>query len=54
MPKYKVMVIKYGFADIEAESESQAQEMINNMRDHDFQWSDFDYGEVLEEIDYEY
>lgn len=51
--KYRVMVIKYGYAVVEAESESEALECINNMNDTDFDWSKFDDGQVVEEIDFE-
>ena len=47
------MVIKYGFAVVEAESENEALETIEDMDDRDFDWSDFDDGQVLEEVDYE-
>ena len=49
---YRVCVTKYGYADIEAENEGKAMEMINDMQDKDFDWSDFDDGQVVEEIDY--
>ena len=50
--KYRVMVVKYGFAIVEADSESEALDLINDMRDKDFDWSDFDDGQVVEEVDY--
>lgn len=49
---YRVMVIKYGFAVVEAENENEALEIIEDMDDRDFDWSDFDDGQVLEEVDY--
>lgn len=52
MKKYRVMVVKYGWATIEADSEKEAQDLINDMRDKDFDWSDFDDGQVVEEVDY--
>ena len=51
MKHYRVMVIKYGFADIEAESETEALDLVDDMDDEDFDWSDFDDGQVVEEID---
>ena len=51
--KYRVMVIKYGYAVVEAESESEALECINNMDDRNFDWSEFDDGQVVEEIDFD-
>ena len=53
MKKFRVMVIKYGWSVVEAETESEALELINDMQDKDFDWSDFDDGQVVEEVDYE-
>lgn len=52
MKKYRVMVVKYGYAVIEADSEKEAQDLIDDMKDKDFDWSDFDDGQVVEEVDY--
>ena len=52
MKNYRVMVIKYGYAEVEAENETEALELIDDMNDKDFDWSDFDDGQVVEEIDY--
>lgn len=52
MKTFRVMVVKYGFADIEAETEKEAESMIGNMKDSEFDWSDFDDGQVVEEVDY--
>ena len=46
------MVVKYGFAVVEADNESEALGLIDDMRDKDFDWSDFDDGQVIEEVDY--
>lgn len=51
--KYRVMVIKYGYAVVEAESESEALESVNNMDNGCFDWSDFDDGQIVEEINFE-
>ena len=51
MPKFRVMVIKYGFVDVEAETENDAIEAAENMSDHDFDWSDFDEAQVIGEVD---
>lgn len=51
MTKYRIMVVKYGFAEVEAESENEALELIDDMQDKDFDWSDFDDGQVVEEVD---
>ena len=52
MKNYRIMVVKYGYAIVEAETESEALELIDNMQDKDFDWSDFDDGQVVEEVDY--
>lgn len=52
MKNYRVMVVKYGYAEIEAENEKEALELIGDMDDMDFDWSDFDDEQVVEEIDY--
>ena len=52
MKNYRVMVVKYGYAIVEAETESEALELIDDMQDKDFDWSDFDDGQVVEEVDY--
>lgn len=51
MKCYRVMVVKYGFADVEAESEAEALNLIDDMYDKDFDWSDFGDGQVVEEIE---
>lgn len=51
--KYRVMVVKYGFATVEADDEVDALYSIDDMDDRDFDWSDFDDGQVLEAIYYE-
>lgn len=52
MKNYRVMVVKYGYAVVEAETESEALELIDDMYDKDFDWSDFDDGQVVEEVDF--
>ena len=53
MKTYRVMVVKYGYAVVDADNESEALELIDDMDDRDFDWSDFDDGQVIEEVDYE-
>lgn len=50
--KYRTMVIKYGYAVVEAENEAEALEKTKGMSDGDFDWSDFDDEQVIEEVDY--
>ncbi len=51
--KYMTMVVKYGYAVVEAEDEEEALETTREMSDDDFDWSDFDDEQIVEEIDYE-
>lgn len=41
MKTYRIMVVAYGYADIEANSEEEALAMVDDMDDGDFGW---DYG----------
>lgn len=50
MKNFRVMVIKYGFAEIEAKCEGDAIELAEKMNDEDFDWSDFDEAQVIEEV----
>lgn len=52
MKNYRIMVVKYGWAIVEAEDEKEALELVEDMQDKDFDWSDFDDAEVVEEVDY--
>ena len=54
MAKMRVMVVKYGYAVVEADTESEAIELTNDMDDGDFDWSDFDDAQVVDDdIDFE-
>lgn len=50
--KYKVMVRKYGYAEIEADSEKEALKKTDNMWDGEFGWAERDWedAEIVEEI----
>lgn len=48
MAKMRVMVIKYGFATVEAETESEAIEIAERMADNEFDWSNIDDVQVAE------
>lgn len=51
---YKICVTKYGYADIEANSADEAIKIAeNDMSDKDFDWSEFDEAEIMEEFDEE-
>lgn len=52
MAKYRVMCVKYGWAVVEAGSESAAEEIAQAMPDSSFDWSDADDHQVVEEVDY--
>ena len=48
------MVVKYGYAVIEAETETEALELTHDMEDSDFDWSDFDDAQVVDDdVDFE-
>lgn len=50
---YRIVVTKYGYANVEADSADEAIMIAENkMTDVDFDWSDFDEGQVVEEVDY--
>ena len=48
---YRVCVTKYGYADIEADNIDEAVEIIDDMEDKDFDWSEFDEPEIVEEFE---
>ncbi|GEM_PF-2994637 len=54
MAKMRVMVVKYGYAVVEAETESEAIEKAENMSDREFDWSDPDDTQVVDnDVDFE-
>lgn len=54
MAKMRVMVVKYGYAIVEADTENEAVELTNDMVDGDFDWSDFDDAQVVDDdVDFE-
>ena len=48
MSKTRVMVKKYGCVVVDADSDSEAIDIAKTMQDSDFDWSDFDDPEVVE------
>ena len=50
--EYRVMVIKYGYSVINAQTEVEALEKTKTMTDSDFDWSDFDEAQIVEKINY--
>lgn len=52
MAKYRVMCVKYGWAEVDAETEADAISVAESFPDSGFQWSDRDDYQVAEEIDY--
>lgn len=54
MAKMRGMVVKYGYAVVEAETESEAIEKAENMSDREFDWSDPDDTQVVDnDVDFE-
>lgn len=55
MKKYHVMVKKYGYSTIRANSENEAKKKTENMWDGEFDWSERNFGdaEIIEECDEE-
>lgn len=49
MKKMRVMVVKYGYIDIEAEIEEEALESAYSKPDHAFDWSEFDDAQVIDD-----
>lgn len=49
MAKMRVMVVKYGYAVVDVETESEAIELTKDMNDGDFDWTDFDDAQVVDE-----
>ena len=50
---YRIVVTKYGYANVEADSADEALELVNDMDDGDFDWSEFDEAEIMEEFEEE-
>ena len=48
MAKMRLMVVKYGYAIVEAGTEREAIEKTIDMRDSDFDWSDFNDARVVD------
>lgn len=48
MSNMRVMVVKYGFANVKADTEKDAVELTKSMQDSEFDWSDFGSAEVVE------
>lgn len=46
---YRIVVTKYGYANVEADSADEALSMVCDMDDKDFDWSEFDEAEIMEE-----
>lgn len=52
MTKKRVMVVKYGFVVVDADTDSEAVELTNKMTDRDFDWSDFGDAQVIDDVDF--
>lgn len=47
--KKRIMVVKYGYAVVEAETDAEAVEKAKNMSDGEFDWPDFDDTQVVDD-----
>lgn len=47
MPKMKVIVTKYGFTTINADTENKAIKATHDMQESEFDWSDFNDAQVV-------
>lgn len=45
----RVMVVKYGYAVVEAETDTEAVEKAENMSDGEFDWSNFGDAQVVDD-----
>lgn len=50
MSKYKVQCVRYGYADIEAESEEAAIEIAESLPNSAYSWSDANDHEVIDTL----
>lgn len=47
--KYNMMCVRYGFTEVEADSESEAIDIAESLPMSDYSWSDTDDHQVVEE-----
>lgn len=47
MKEYRIMVVKYGYIDIEANNDGEALEAVKDMKNEDFDWSEFCNEEIV-------
>ena len=52
MPKFRGMVVRYGYVTIEAADEKEALEQVEAIKLEDFDWSDCEDAQIVEEVDY--
>lgn len=48
---YRICVTKFGYAEVEADSEDEALGLVDDMWDKDFDWSDFDDVTIIDEFE---
>ena len=51
MAKYKVMCVRYGYTEVEADSEEIAIGMAESLPSSAYSWSDADDHEVIDRLD---
>lgn len=48
--KYRVMVVKYGYVEVEADTEDEALEITEGMADSNFDWTEFCEEQIVEKL----
>ncbi len=47
MKEFEIMVVKYGYINVEADSEGEALEVIKNLKDSEFDWGEWGNEEIV-------
>ena len=47
MKEFEIMVVKYGYVNVEAKSEGEALEAIKNLKDSEFDWGEWGNEEIV-------
>lgn len=47
MKEFEIMVVKYGYVNVEAKSEGETLEVIKDLKDNEFDWSGWCNEEIV-------